>query len=135
MFVAFFSTIAPMLGGLMADYFATHPFSWNMQFTTAAETSHITLLNLQGWNYFFIIGGLLALASLRYLGRIKEDGVVEKDKVVMHMRVRFKHQLRHNLGNEVTNGIYHPSATVKRKIAKAIKYRKQRRALLRGIVN
>jgi MFS family permease len=134
MFVAFFSTIAPMLGGLMADYFATHPFSWNMQFGTVAQTSQITLLNLQGWNYFFIIGGLLALTSLRYLGRIQEDGVVEKDKVVTHMRVRFKHTLRNNLGREVTNGIYHPSATVKRKIVKAMKYRQQRKEVLRHTV-
>jgi MFS family permease len=132
MFVAFFSTIAPMLGGLMADYFATHPFTWNMQFATASQTSHITLLNLQGWNYFFIIGGLLALTSLRFLGKIQEEGEVDKDKVVTHMQVRFRHRLRNNLGREVTNGIYHPTTTAKRKIVKVMKYRKQRRELLRN---
>jgi MFS family permease len=127
MFVAFFSTIAPMLGGLMADYFATHPFSWNMQFNAAGTVSNITLINLQGWNYFFIIGGLLALTSLRYLSKIKEEGEVEKEKVVTHMHVSFRKKLRSNLGREVTNGIYYPRATVKRKVIKMVKRRKQQR--------
>ncbi|WP_345955395.1 MFS transporter [Mucilaginibacter sp. PAMB04168] len=132
MFVAFFSTIAPMLGGLMADFFATHPFTWNMQFSTAAQTQNITVLNLQGWNYFFIIGGLLALSSLRFLSKIKEEGEVDKDVVVTHMQVRFRSRVRYNLGREVTNSIYHPSATMKRKVVKMMKYRKQRREFLRN---
>ena len=132
MFVAFFSTIAPMIGGLMADFFATHQFNWGMQFRSAEKIHNVTLLSLQGWNYFFIIGGLLALISLRFLSKIKEEGEVDKDKVVTHMQVRFRHTLRTNLGREVTNGIYHPSATVKRKVIKVMNYRKQRRELLRN---
>jgi MFS family permease len=132
MLVAFFSTIAPMLGGFMADYFATHPFTWNMQFATAGQTNNITLISLQGWNYFFIIGGLLALASLRYLSKIEEEGEVEKDKVVTHMHVRFRSRLRSNLGRDVTHTLYHPSTTVKRKVVKMVNYRRQRRALLRN---
>jgi hypothetical protein len=62
MFVAFFSTIAPLIGGLLADFFATHEFSGSLQFKSTNSITTFTLINLQGWNYFFIIGGLLALS-------------------------------------------------------------------------
>ncbi|MBS7563246.1 MFS transporter [Mucilaginibacter sp. Bleaf8] len=124
MLVAFFSTIAPMLGGLMADYFANHQFTWNLQLKDAADTNNLTLLDLQGWNYFFIIGGLLAMLSLRFLNKIKEDGEVDKDKVVVHMHMRFRHRLRKKVGDELTDGIYHP----RRRVIKMIKKRRQQRA-------
>ncbi|MDB5017236.1 MAG: transporter [Mucilaginibacter sp.] len=116
MFVAFFSTIAPLIGGLMADFFATHQFSWNIQFKSGYGVTNLTLLNLQGWNYFFIIGGLLAMLSLRFLGRIKEHGEIDKERAVIHMRQRFRNKLRKNLGRQVTDGIYLPSVMIRRRI-------------------
>jgi hypothetical protein len=35
----------------------------------ATKTTTLKLLELQGWNYFFIIGGILAFFSLRFLNR------------------------------------------------------------------
>ncbi len=120
MFVAFFSTIAPMIGGLLADFFATHQLTWNIQFT---GSRHITLnlLNLQGWNYFFIIGGLLAMLSLKLLAGVKEQGEVRKDKVLLHMHASFRQQLRHNLVREVADSILLPSAQVKRRVGRLFK--------------
>jgi hypothetical protein len=57
MFVAFFSTIAPLMGGLLADFFATHQFSGSLQFKSLHGVTNFTFISLQGWNYFFIIGG------------------------------------------------------------------------------
>ncbi|MDF2432446.1 MAG: hypothetical protein JWP44_2077 [Mucilaginibacter sp.] len=118
MFVAFFSTIAPLIGGLMADFFATHQFSWNIQFKSNHGVSDVTLLSLQGWNYFFIIGGLLAMLSLKFLGRIKEHGEVGKERAVIHMRQRFRNKLRRNFGRQVTDGIYLPAVIVRRRMKK-----------------
>ncbi|GAB2687147.1 MFS transporter [Mucilaginibacter koreensis] len=116
MFVAACSTIAPLIGGLAADFFATHPFVWNMQFGSSHGMLNLTLLHLQGWNYFFVIGGLLALMSLKFLGRIQEEGEVDRDRVVIHMRVQARHRMRKNLGRDMAERIYQPSAVVKRKL-------------------
>lgn len=96
MFVAFFSTIAPMVGGLMADFFAGHQFAWNLQFTSNRNVTNVGVLTLQGWNYFFIIGGLIALLSLKLLTRVKEDGEVSKERAVIYMRAEFKNKLMNN---------------------------------------
>ena len=50
------------------------------------------------------------------MGKIKEAGEVNKDRVVIHMRVRMRNRLRDNLGREMAETIYQPSAVVKRKI-------------------
>lgn len=96
MAVAFFSAIAPVIGGLMADFFATHELTWNIQWNGAASSTVIHLIKLKGWSFFFIIGGLLALFSLRYLSSVKENGEVQKDRVVVYMRTK----LRRNVARE-----------------------------------
>jgi MFS family permease len=118
MFVAFFSTIAPMIGGLLADFFATHQILWNLQFKSIDNISNIKMLDLQGWNYFFIIGGLLAMLSLKLLAKVKEDGETDKDKVKIHMHAALRNKLRKNLGREITNNLYAPSSAIRRKVIK-----------------
>lgn len=120
MFVAFFSTIAPMIGGLMADFFAGNTLAWNIQLS---GTNHLTinLLNLQGWNYFFIIGGILAMLSLRLLAKVKEQGETHRAKVVVHMRATFRNKLRRNLGRETADSIYSPTLAVRRQVVKLMK--------------
>lgn len=113
MFVAFFSTIAPMIGGLAADFFATHQ--------TVLHVSGHEILNLQGWNYFFVIGGILALVSLRLLKNVEEQGEIHNNRIVIHMRVGLRNNLRNRLGREVTNRIYYPSSVVRKKIIR-LKY-------------
>jgi MFS family permease len=122
MLVAFFSTIAPMVGGLMADFFTGHQLKWTLHIRGV----NIHLLNLQGWNYFFIIGGLLAVISLRLLAKIKEEGETNKYKVVTHMRATVRHRLRKNIGREVTDNLYAPSLAMRRKIRLIMKNNRQR---------
>ncbi|HEY9197465.1 MAG TPA: MFS transporter, partial [Mucilaginibacter sp.] len=92
MFVAFFSTVAPLVGGLLADLFANNTIGLSLQLS-GNRHMQVNLLQLQGWNYFFIIGGLLALLSLRLLRNVKEEGETEKSLVVIHMRTSLKHRL------------------------------------------
>jgi MFS family permease len=121
MFVAFFSTIAPMIGGLLADFFATHQILWNMQLKSADQLSNIKVLDLQGWNYFFIIGGLIAMLSLRLLAKVKEQGEIHKHKVAIHMRAAFRNKLRKNIGREMADNLYSPSLAVRRKVVRLFK--------------
>lgn len=102
MSVAFFSTLAPMIGGLMADFFVTHQLDWTIQLKSAHGITSLHLLTLQGWNYFFIIGGLLSLLSLRLLTRVKETGEIHRRRMVVHMHAHFRSKLRSSLGRNVT---------------------------------
>lgn len=106
--VACCSTIAPMIGGLMADFFASHQLTGGFSWKGNGEVSILNLLNLQGWNFFFIIGGLFAMFSLRRLRYVKEKGEVDKDKVVVYLRARF----RRNLSREVKRAVvFHPASS------------------------
>src|SRR5687768_3014134 len=86
--VAFISALAPILGGLMADYFATHSIVWRI--------ANVEILHLHSWNFLFVIGGLLAILSLQLLKRVQEKGEVRKDVVVGEMRLAFKTKLKEN---------------------------------------
>ncbi|WP_207420820.1 MFS transporter [Desertivirga brevis] len=90
MTVAFFSTIAPLVGGLLADFFASHQLVWSFEWKGDGTSSVLPLVDLKGWSFFFIIGGVMALYSLRILGGIREQGEVQKDKVVTYMRTRIR---------------------------------------------
>jgi MFS family permease len=118
MFVAFSSTIAPMIGGLLADFFAGHHLLYDINI--AGKTIH--MIDLQGWNYFFIIGGVLALASLKLLNKVSEHGETHRRKVRMHMRAALRNKMRKNLGRELTDNLYAPSIAVRKNMIKVINF-------------
>lgn len=101
MFVAFFSTIAPLVGGLLADLFANNTIGISFQLS-GSRNMQMNLLHLQGWNYFFIIGGALAWLSLRLLNNVQEEGELKKSLVVVHMRSSLKSRLKAPLQRETT---------------------------------
>lgn len=100
MVVAFISAVGPMLGGFLADFFAHRHLLWNIQWDGPKGTSLVPILNLQSWNFLFIIGGALALLSLRLLKKVKEEGEVEKDAAVAEMRVVFRKKVKEKMTKE-----------------------------------
>lgn len=95
MTVAFFSAIAPMVGGLLADFFASHQLTGGFSWKGEGHTAMLSFVKLQGWNFFFIIGGLFAMFSLRSLKCVREKGEVNKEKVVVYMRARLRRRFYH----------------------------------------
>jgi MFS family permease len=100
MIVAFVSALGPLLGGWLADFFSTRSFIWNMQWNGPKGTSVLHLLELQNWNFLFIIGGLLAIIALKTLRKVKEGGEVEKHQAVAVMRVVFRKRLKESVKKE-----------------------------------
>lgn len=123
MCVAFFSTLGPLTAGALADYFASHQLSWNIDMQSAHGITQLHLLYLKGWNYLFVIGGILALFSLRLLNRIEEEGETDRDRVVIYMRASLRSKMRNNLGREVADGIYYPSTAVRKKMNRLFRNR------------
>ena len=91
---AFFSSVAPLIGGFMADFFTSRSLNITAEWTDPKLNKVFRLLELHEWNFLFLIGAFLALMSLQLLSRVKEVGEVEKDVVVRVMRSTIKSNLK-----------------------------------------
>ncbi|RYY19622.1 MAG: MFS transporter [Chitinophagaceae bacterium] len=91
---AFFSSIAPLIGGILADFFTSRRLNITAEWTDPKLNKVFRLLALHEWNFLFLIGAFLALLSLQLLGRVKEVGEVEKDVVVRVMRSTIRSGLK-----------------------------------------
>jgi MFS family permease len=91
--MAFFSSISPLIGGLLADFFTSRHLNVTAQYTSPHVNKVFRLLILHEWNFLFLIGAGLALLSLQLLIAVQEKGEVERDKVVR----LFRHSIRSNL--------------------------------------
>ncbi|HEU4632917.1 MAG TPA: MFS transporter [Flavisolibacter sp.] len=97
MIVAFVSALGPLIGGWLADFFATRSLIWNIQWNGPGGTSVFRLVELHNWNFLFLIGGILAIAAVKTLSRVKEEGEVEKDLAVAEMRIDFRNRLKEKM--------------------------------------
>jgi len=91
---AFFSSVAPLIGGILADFFTSRRLNITAEWTDPKLNKVFRLLALHEWNFLFLIGAILAVLSLQFLGRVKEVGEVEKDIVVKVMRSTIKTSLK-----------------------------------------
>jgi MFS family permease len=88
------AAIAPLVGGLLADFFAVHSLEWTITWKGPSATKDFYLLELKQWNFFFIIGALLAILSLQFLKSVKEVGEIDKDVLITDLRNAFKVRFR-----------------------------------------
>lgn len=79
---AFFSGIAPVIGGLFADFFARRQLNWNLEWDSPAGDRVIHTLSLQSWDFFFVTAFLFGIFALSRLNAVEEQGE-SKRRVVM----------------------------------------------------
>jgi MFS family permease len=91
---AIFSSLGPLIGGLLADLFAERSLTLNATWTSTETSKVVRLISLHEWNFLFLIGALLALLSLELLSRVKEIGEVDKDVVRRIMRKSISSNLK-----------------------------------------
>jgi MFS family permease len=101
MITAFFTAISPIIAGYFADYFAVQELSWSINWKGSEGNFLIPLLNLEGWDFFFVFGAILAGFSLKKLRQVNEIGEIHKQ--VMITDVRKSIQLK---ANEIGLKIY-----------------------------
>lgn len=89
-----FSAIGPLIGGVLADFFADRRLEITFQWTSPRVNEAFKLVSLHQWNFLFLIGAFLALLSLELLTRVKEVGEVEKDVVKRIMRTRLRSNMK-----------------------------------------
>lgn len=91
---AFFSSMGPLVGGILADYFTSRSLLITVQWTSPDFNKTGKLLSLHEWNFLFMIGAVLALLSMELLMRVREVGEVRKDVVRRIMRTSIKSNLK-----------------------------------------
>ncbi|PZR25865.1 MAG: MFS transporter [Citrobacter freundii] len=91
---AVFSAVAPIIGGLLADFFGHRSLVINAHWDSPNYDKVFYLVSLHDMNFLFLIGAVLAFISLELLVRVKEVGEVEKTTVVRIMRSSIKNNLK-----------------------------------------
>ncbi|HEY9049192.1 MAG TPA: MFS transporter [Ohtaekwangia sp.] len=99
-----FSSVAPVLGGVLADYFTHRSLivvaTWN-----SPQTNKLFRLALfHEWNFLFLIAAILAFIAVELLLQVNEVGEVHKDQVVRIMRSNLRNNLKDHflIGNMIT---------------------------------
>ncbi|WP_256007331.1 MFS transporter [Pedobacter deserti] len=88
------SSIGPLAGGMLADFFAERSLRISASWTSPYFEKTLKLFVLQEWNFLFLIGALLALAALELLVKVRETGEVSKHVVRRIMRTSIKTNLK-----------------------------------------
>ncbi len=76
------SGIAPVLGGVFADFFTERQLSWTMKWTSPQNEVAFQIFNLHSWSFFFFFAFLIGLYAIHRLTLVKEPGEVEEKVVV-----------------------------------------------------
>ena len=74
--------IAPIIGGLCADFFAEKKLTLILKWTTPLTDVSFQTFKLHHWDFFFFFAFLVGCASIHQLGKVKERGEVERKVVV-----------------------------------------------------
>jgi MFS family permease len=66
------AALAPIIGGLCADYFAAHELSLAFTWKTDVNALTLQVLNLHSWTFLFGLAFLIGLLSLHRLSFVQE---------------------------------------------------------------
>ncbi|MDH3475635.1 MAG: MFS transporter [Rhodospirillales bacterium] len=77
--------IAPIVGGLCADFFVNRQLSLIVHWTAPSGVKEIPALILGHWDFFFILAVVLGLYSLHRLALVREVGEVSEHIVVSEL--------------------------------------------------
>jgi MFS family permease len=86
--------LAPILGGQFADFFSNRQLDWVMKYTGPDGELTLPTLNLQQWDFFFVIAFIIGLYSLHRLAMIKEAGEVDEGVVTEALFGEMRSQVR-----------------------------------------
>ncbi len=86
--------VAPILGGQFADFFSSRQIDWTLKYLGPEGEFSLPTLNLQQWDFFFVLAFLIGLYALHRLALIKEVGEVDEDIILQHLLGEMRSQVR-----------------------------------------
>lgn len=96
--------IAPIFGGLFADFFSLRELSMTLKWISPKRELAFQTLNLQQWDFFFLLAFLIGMYSIHRLTMVKEVGEVE-EKIVFNELLSETRRMARNLSS--IGGIHH----------------------------
>ena len=76
------SGVAPVIGGLLADFFLTHGFSVLFYWESPQAGVMFEALRIEQWDFFFVFAAAIGLYSLHRLSIIHEEGTIKETAVL-----------------------------------------------------
>jgi MFS family permease len=89
------ATIAPLLAGAVADWFADKQMQLTISWTSATHHLNLPAVHLQGFDFLFVAAFFLGLGSLQWLVAVREQGEVEEDIVVTELLADMRQKIKH----------------------------------------
>lgn len=77
--------VAPVVGGLFADWFATRELTLVLQWSDPDVHQDLASISLRHWDFFFVLAAFLGLMSLNLLRQVREVGEVKEDIVLAEL--------------------------------------------------
>ena len=74
--------VAPLVGGVIADFFAFREFSLSINWSEPARQVSVYALNFRALDFLFGLAFLVGLYSLNRLARVTEEGEVTEGKIM-----------------------------------------------------
>lgn len=86
--------IAPIVGGLFADFFADRELALVVQWFSPERSATVPLLILRHWGFFFAFASIAGLFSLNRLRLVREEGEVKERIVVKELMLEARRSIR-----------------------------------------
>jgi MFS family permease len=86
--------VAPIFGGLFADFFAQRELALVMQWFSPERSATVPILILRHWGFFFIFATLVGLFSLYRLRAVREAGEVEERVILQELMLEARRSIR-----------------------------------------
>ncbi|MBO6948392.1 MAG: MFS transporter [Rhodospirillales bacterium] len=74
--------IAPVLGGLCADFFAHQKLSLLLRWDSGDHDVTFETISLEHWDFYFVMAALIGLYSLHRLAMVREEGEIDQRAVI-----------------------------------------------------
>lgn len=85
--------IAPILGGLLADFFASRQLELLLRWTSPNGTWALPL-QLTHWDFYFLMAGALGLYAIHRLSLVREEGEIDRREMVGEMLALTRRAIR-----------------------------------------
>lgn len=95
------ASVAPILAGLMGDFFANEELSFQINWFSSAlnaDRFRVSAISIQGMDFIFVLAVLVGIYAGHRLIVVKEEGEVEEKIVITELYNETRHALR-NVGN------------------------------------
>ncbi|OVE75514.1 MFS transporter [bacterium F11] len=88
------ASIAPIIGGRFADYFATRSLSLTLNWTSPGREIVLPTLDFRHWDFFFVTAFFIGIYAMHRLSMVEETGEVDDNVVRDELIGAIKQPLR-----------------------------------------